>query len=523
MKGLQKREEIMKLVENYAKDWNNNVLPLIEIANSKKIVEADGKEYSVSKAYEVPIWRLGEKNLNGRTYSKDLAEKVIKEGKKTFCLKDHPQDDGSVDRIVAIAENPHIKENIFYADAYFVDEDFENKIEKIIERGMGLGVSSSALGDLDESGNVLVEGFEIERYFDFVLNPSYQVYLTKEGVKTEDIKENNTNIKEDVKMTTNTVVNKEKESKEMSDKKTLSIEEKNLRMGVRNLFEKAESKEDLQEKLSAYNEVIDYCEGVDIAEDYVNKATEKIEEIQKEIYELANKGKEVDSLKESSEKSLTELQETNKKLEEEKELMTEKYDRAVDLLEAMKDREKKIKELYEVAIAEKNGMVTASEYKELQTFSDSLEEEIEKLKEENVKLKKRLRAIMERTIEKGRPVEEEEDKKDDDEEEMEPEDEKGDMKDEEDKKEESHAYDFRNNVDVENYYEDLVSRNPNVEKIKEEILSSKTLLEAQRTWFKLRDLVEDNIIPNKFKPIREEKEEKKHAKVSKLKVREGWL
>ncbi len=519
----------MRLVENFAKDWNNNILPLMEIANSKKIVEADGKEYPVSIAYEVPIWRLGEKNLNGRTYSKELAEKVIKEGKKTFCLKDHPQDDGSVDRIVAIAENPHIKENVFYADAYFVDEDFENKIEKIVERGMGLGVSSSALGDLDESGNVLVEGFEIERYFDFVINPSYQVYLTKEGRKTEEIKDNTTNIKEDIKMTTNTVVNTEKEKKKMADKnKTLSIEEKNLRLGVKNLFEKAESKGDLQEKVDAYKEVLDYCDGVDIAEDYVKEATDKISEIQTQIYELANKGKEVDSLKESTEKTTTELTEKVNTLEEEKNLLAEKYDRAIELLESMKEREKKIKELYEVAVAEKNGMVTAGEYKELQVFSESQEKEIEELKEEITKLKKRIRSIMEKTLEKGRKkVDEEGEKKkdDDDEDEMDPEDEKGDMEDEEkeDKKEESQVYDFRNSADVEYYYEDLVGRNPNVKKIKKDILNCKTLFEAQRTYFRLRDLVEDDIMPNKFKTVNLEENKKSERKTSKLNVRKGWV
>lgn len=529
----------MKLVENFAKDWNNNKFPLTEITKPKKIVEADGKEFTVTKAYEVPIWKLGEKNLNNRTYSKELAEKVIKESPKTFALKDHPSDEGSVDRIVAVAENPHIKENIFYADAYFVDEDFEKKVEKIIERGMGLGVSSSALGDLDDDGNVLIEGFEIERYFDFVLNPSYQVFLTKEGIKEELTKlpDNNvTNMGEDKKITTNILIENNKESRIMSNKRDnkLTIEEKNLRLGVKNLFEKAESKENLQEKVDAYQEVIEYCDGVDIAEDYVKEASEKISEVQKEIYELANKGKELDQIKESSEKTLNETKEELNKLKEDHELLAEKYDRAVELLEKMKEREKKLKELYEVALAEKNGMVTAEEYKELQVFTESKEEEIEALKEEVSKLKKKLKKYVEQKVgtkEKPSQTQEAEDdkdkdkkkKKDDDDEDMEPEDEKGDVKDDEEMEEE--IFDFRNNKDVERYYEDLVEENPNVEKIKDDILGCKTLFEAQRKYLTLRDLVEEDYSPSYSKQVHleEEEEKPKNQRNFNLNIREGWL
>ncbi len=181
-----------RLVEDFVKDWARKTLPLKRLRLKENIIfEGDKK---ASTGYEVPIWVLNKKNLNGRTYSTRLAEKVVRDSPKTYVLKDHPEDDGSVDRIVAIAENPHIREGILYCNAYLVDSAFEKKLERILERGLGLGVSSSAYGDVDDTGNVLLEEFEIDRLFDFVISPSFTVYLTKEGQITES---ENINIEEE--------------------------------------------------------------------------------------------------------------------------------------------------------------------------------------------------------------------------------------------------------------------------------------------------------------------------------------
>jgi len=526
-----------------------NKLPLTE---GLEIEEKDGKKLKCRAAYEIPVWRLDEKNLNNRVYSSKLAEKVIKEKNTTLGLANHPTEEADVTMSFAVEKNPHIKENVFYVDAYLVGQHGE-LAKEIIEAGGEIGLSSSALGDVDKDGNVLTEGFTVERFADWVDNPSYQVFVGQNGnlegklkpKKEENVKDfikNGTNIKEHITVeenlnfvSTNII---DKENKNMSNKedKKLSIEEKNLRLGVKNLFEKAESKNDLQEKLNAYHEVVEYCDGVDIAEDYVNQANSKIEEIQKEIYELANKGKELDQVKESSEKTLNETKEELNKLKEDHNLLAEKYDRAVELLEKMKEREKKLKELYEISLAEKNGMVTAGEYKELQVFTEEKENEIDELKEEVSKLKKKLKKYIGESVKgKEKPSEKQEaedkdkdkdDKKkkkdDDEEEEMEPEDEKGDVKDD-DKKEEG-IFDFRNNKDVERYYEDLVEENSNVEKIKDDILQCKTLFEAQRKYLTLRDLVEDDFTPNSAKQVHLEEEEKlENQRNFNLNVRKGWL
>ena len=82
----------------------------------------------------------------------------------------------------------------------------------------------------------------------------------------------------------------------------------------------------------------------------------------------------------------------------------------------------------------------------------------------------------------------EEDETDDDEED---DDDVEDEEPEEKEEKKKGKKESRINPEVREYYEDLEYRNPKVVKIKEEILSRRTLLEAQKTYLKLRALVED--------------------------------
>ena len=178
-----------RLVEVFNRDWTEETAPIFEKKiEDKTIVEAAGKSYSSvgGTYYEVPVWRLDKKNLNNRVYTSTLAKKLIKENKVTVALKDHPNadEDGSVDRIVAVGKNHHIREGVLYADCYFVDDDFRKKVENILEHGGNIGLSSSGDGSVDDEGYVLEEDYALQRYFDFVLTPSYEVYLTKESVKS---------------------------------------------------------------------------------------------------------------------------------------------------------------------------------------------------------------------------------------------------------------------------------------------------------------------------------------------------
>ncbi len=517
----------MKLVESFRVNSDN--IKKIPLTEETRIVEKDGTKYKCRAAYELPVWRLNEKNLNERIYGKELADKLMKENPTTLGLANHPKDDADVTYTFAVERNPHIRENIMYVDAYLVGENGELANE-IIEAGGSIGLSSSAYGDVDKDGRVKEEDFTIERYADWVDMPSYEVYAKK-----EDSLNKNKEVEEVTFEKNNTNIMKEKDEKEnfdMSDKlkdkdnKLLSIEEKNFKMGIKKRVQEAETKEDLQEKREAFREVLEYCEGIDFADDYKNKAQEEIQKIENQIIELANKGKEVDSLKENSEKTKKELQEKTEKLEQDLKTVTEKYDKAVELLDDMKEREAKLKELYEDINAQKNGMITASEYKEAVKYAESKDEEIEEIQRENTKLKKRIRTIMERSqfkeFKKKDNKKEINEKKDIKEDELLENDLDEQIEEENYKEKKNSIYNFSNNEEVQNYYESLVYRNPNIKKIKEEILGCKTKFEAQKKYLNLRDLIEDVHKPDPISKKLAESNDSSYNYHPSFTVRKGW-
>lgn len=542
------------LVENFSKDWGGGLaitkLPLNEGVNLTEKIE--GKEYKVLEGYEVPVWRIGVKNLNERVYSQRLAEKVINEfgSLVTANLSDHPKEEGSVSDILSVAKNPHIRGGILYVDSYIVDEEFGKKLKKMNEVGYGLGVSSSCYGDLNEStGEVLTEGFEVDRFFDWVLTPSYQVYVDESCKKEFVMNESNfvvgeimsIRLEENKDSITNKVAS-DKENTVMAGKLT-SLEEKNLKLGIKALFEKASTKDSLKEKLEVYNEILEYCEGVEFASEYVTEANSNIAEITKKLDELAEKGKKADKLMEentslSEAKTVAEskIAETETKLTE----MKENYEKAIGMLDEFKVRETRLKEMYDIVVAEKNGMIEASEYKELADKYDELEERIEEVITENNNYSKLIKAYKSKI---ARLEAEEKDEEDDEEkeepknenrkrgvsmrrkikeseEEDESDEESEDDEDKEEKKEESRRirrayhsgslreddeedYDLTETAEIESYINELLENNPANKKIVKALRSCKTLFEAQTMYLSLSDLVESTPSPFRSRKIAE--------------------
>ena len=53
-----------KLTENFSKDWNEPLhIRKLNLNESVKIVEANGKKYNVREGFEVPVWRLDKKKF----------------------------------------------------------------------------------------------------------------------------------------------------------------------------------------------------------------------------------------------------------------------------------------------------------------------------------------------------------------------------------------------------------------------------------------------------------------------------
>jgi hypothetical protein len=339
-----------RLIEKFEKDWKNieNIKPVsIKLNESNRLIEANGNTYNCLSCYKIPVWKLDEKNLNGRVYPRSLAEKLVRENKVTVALDGHPEDDNYVPLlkdVIAVGKNPVIEENILWVYCYFVDEEYDRKAHRIMDLGFPLQQSSSGLGEVDDFDTVISETYELERYFDLLVqDSSYQVFTSKENEvvdvpvqKIEKQKENKS-LSESV-----TIINRNTSFDE-NKKKDKSMD-KSLKLNVKSLIREAESKENLTEKnrllKEAYNAVKDEVTLTELKK----VITEKIRSTDIELAKLANKGiKAVElsnKLKESISK-LTETEKENKKLKEEKVLLVKAVKESSDSLKKIKESAKK--------------------------------------------------------------------------------------------------------------------------------------------------------------------------------------
>ena len=128
------------------------------------------------------VWKLGEMNLNGRIYSRPLAERIVAEAKSTLAYDGHDVNwiTGEEYGIAkAVCSNPRIEGNELRVDIEFVDSEYEKRLELLSSKGVAIGVSSVGYGELDPMSNVIVpETYELVRYLDFVTMPAGEVYAT---------------------------------------------------------------------------------------------------------------------------------------------------------------------------------------------------------------------------------------------------------------------------------------------------------------------------------------------------------
>lgn len=634
-------------------------IPLTE-ANNKLLCE--GVEYNASLAYEFPIWRLNTVNLNNRIYTKELALKVIKENKTTLGLADHPsenseQPEGSVKNICFVEKNPHIKvingQEILFADIYLVGDHGKKTIKDIIDVGGGIGLSSSAFGEVNRDRTVDINSFELERYADHVLNPSGSVFGFAENkigesvqineqisldkiyvgseikydntnwkiekidgpdkieirkanndsiykiISIKDVQEvmnegkiteiennaviqiyknimdrepyidheqaikitastsgksidevrkllgesiNSKNLKEDklekgdlvvrpngkiyyvlsiedgiaelvfgaenIKIPLENLkkVDKQKEGT-MATNKKYSIEEKNIRLSIKNLMKEAENKSDIEEKLSAYGEILEWFEDGNSFSDLKEEVDNKLSELNAKVKELAKKGQKTDSLLENEKdlnKAVMELTEYNKQIQE-------KFEVAAEMLDNMKVFNKKMEELYEHQKAKANGMTSTKLYVEALDFIEKqkkaineakviisdLKKDKNQLTEELSKTKKSLteKINFENLRKKQLEVKEQFLKEKEDEAKKDQEEKKAEIEKEDMKEKENRSIRFSNDKeDIQELYESLIRYNENYSEFKEDILSKKTLFEAQVFVMKIKETVEKGSI-----------------------------
>ena len=332
------------------------------------------------------------------------------------------------------------------------------------------------------------------------------------------------------------------------------LQERNLRLGVKSLIKEADSKTNLKERQIAFQEVLEYCDGIeeDFIKDFVTKANEEISKVKTQMEALAEKGSQLDSLQEEHKVVKETKASLEKKLGESTlalEDLNKKYEFATKMVDDFKEREQSLKEMYEIAVAEKNGMVEAEEYQQLfikaneyktlvneshkevsklQRKVEALEDENKDLKESIKELKVKKENSMKKYLSKRYEAEEETDEEDEDKEEKKNEKvlPKRAYNQYSLREEDEDEYDFRETKEIQSYYRDLVEANPKVKLIKEQILKSKTLIEAQKTYLNLMDLVETSANMYIAKKKIDESHEKEDIAPSRVKsnlVRDGWL
>lgn len=146
--------------------------------SDKLVNEKDG-------IWTVAIWNLGERNLNGRTYTEALAKRLVAENKTTACHDGHDDYGKEYAGMMAYAFDPYIEDGQMCVHFQFVDKAYESKILFCLEHGIPVGVSSVGYGSQDEHGVIGVEDYELVRYFDFVNSPANETYVAKDSTEVK--------------------------------------------------------------------------------------------------------------------------------------------------------------------------------------------------------------------------------------------------------------------------------------------------------------------------------------------------
>lgn len=513
----------MKLVENFTLSPND--YHKREVINEEDqtllIREKSGEEtkYKAKAIFTFPISRPDAENLNGRVYEKKLWDNVIKNkmGENSYGLMDHPDDEGSTKDRWCVWRNIRYSEDkkLVLADAYLFGSWGQEVLEGL-EAGGKVGLSTSGYGELQEDNKTVnPDSYELERVADFVFNPSYEVFGTKEDVVSiEDKKEESVEdpekevlIEEDKNLP---IIEKDKKEMEKNNK----LMEKSFIVSMKSFFKENQAIESLDERIKAYNELLSYFEegvAVDLRSE-IQEALDKDLALKEEYAKKGEKAQEIEESSNTLKEELKNLKEEIFVLTEEKDALAEKLNGAFELLDSTKTYTNKLQEMYELIKAEKNGMVSASDYSETLSYLEDVEKEKESLDSENIKLIKKV-SILEKRLALYREKAHEFSKKDED-----PVEEALEEIDEEVEKE----LDTENvSREVLRYYHNLEVSNPNVVTIKEEILRSKTLMEAQLTFMKLQGLVEKN--SNYDRKVVREKNVFAESNNQELNIRKGWM
>ena len=160
----------------------------------KALEESQGNPES--EVWTSEVWRLDEVNLNGRVYTTELAEKIVKEGAKTMAYDGHDADwlaGHDYEPAVAYCDNPRIENKCLVVDIHFLESQKDSasvkNIRELYKAGIPIGVSSVGYGTINDDGIVQMD-YELVRYLDFVSMPAGLVYAAPKKESETDPKPN---------------------------------------------------------------------------------------------------------------------------------------------------------------------------------------------------------------------------------------------------------------------------------------------------------------------------------------------
>lgn len=170
---------------------------IVESANLRRIAplsEAEGSTERESGKWVADVWRLGEENLNGRIYTEELADRLIKENPVTPAYDGHFCDwsnGNEYKNAVAVCKNLRKEDGILRCDIEFLEceKDYEEKLTELYNKGVPIGVSSVGYGEYEADGKTIsTDSYQLVRVLDFVTQPAGEVYATiaSEEVERKD-------------------------------------------------------------------------------------------------------------------------------------------------------------------------------------------------------------------------------------------------------------------------------------------------------------------------------------------------
>lgn len=347
-----------------------SVKPIDKKVKTEKIL-VEGKEVNTKNWYTFRIWECDKtkRNANGRTYHRVIPIVESTKDVTTWALANHPEDDVDVKDICGVWKNPRVIDGWLCADLGFTDDNLGRKFESILELGGELEISSSVLGDLNDDGEVIEEGFVLERLGDVVWNSSNRLLQSKKDVYERDDETSELSKKYESGVTTindNAIVENDNDEEVIKENKNVTIldnnsdvkqhrdnaseckikvEEKSmennellettLSLNVKSMIKDANKSENLNDKKSLLEQAYSYASKLS-DKTLSEEINGELANVNKEIMELSEKGMKVDEMKDSI-KTLTEEKEFTKK---ENEILKKNY-------KALKEKYNTISEMYE--------------------------------------------------------------------------------------------------------------------------------------------------------------------------------